>query len=235
VEPNIIRGGAFKPRTSPYSFQGLGIEGLKYLKDAGDLTGLPVVTEVIDVRDVETVMKYVDIIQIGARSCQYYPLLKELGKIDFPIILKNGFSTSLYEWLGSAEYILNEGNRKVILCERGIRTSEDFTRNTLDLSIVAAVKIMSCLPIIIDPSHGTGIRNLIAPMCLSSIMVGCDGFMIEVHDKPNEALSDGEQSILPVEFKNIVEEADITKRFYTLMKSKKIKTIHDIISENCLL
>ena len=216
---HIIRGGTFKPRTSPYSFQGLGKEGLKYLHEAGELTGLPVVTEVIDVRDIESVMEYVDIIQVGARNSQCYPLLKELGKIDFPIILKNGLGTSLYEWLGSAEYILSEGNNKVILCERGVKTSESFTRNTLDLSIVAAIKNISCLPVIVDPSHGTGKRELIEPMCLSGIMAGCDGFMVEVHDFPQEAMSDGEQALLPADFKCIVDKANITKRVYALLNS----------------
>ena len=214
---NILRGGVFKPRTSPYSFQGLGKEGLIYLQEASKITGLPVVTEVLDVRDIELVMEYADIIQVGARNAQCYPLLKELGKIDFPIILKNGLATSLYEWLGSAEYILSGGNEKVILCERGIKTSEIYTRNTLDLSSVAAIKNISFLPVIVDPSHGTGRKELIEPMCLSAIMAGCDGFMIEVHDFPENALSDGEQSILPTKFKEIIEKANIVKKVYSVL------------------
>lgn len=229
---NIIRGGTFKPRTSPYSFQGLGKEGLKYLQEAGEQTGLPVVTEVIDVRDIEVVLKHVDIIQVGARNSQCYPLLKELGKIDIPVILKNGLGTSLYEWLGSAEYILSGGNRKVILCERGIKTSECFTRNTMDLSIVAAIKSISCLPVIIDPSHGTGKRELIEPMCLSGIMGGCDGFMVEVHDFPQDALSDGAQALLPQDFKRIVDKADITKKLYVLLNSMDNSKIKGMISWN---
>lgn len=217
---NVIRGGAFKPRTSPYSFQGLGEDGLKFLQEAGEITGLPVVTEVMDVRNINMVMKYVDIIQVGARNSQCYPLLKELGRIDIPVIVKNGLGISLYEWLGSVEYILNEGNKKVILCERGIKTSECYTRNTLDLSIVAALKNISYLPVIVDPSHGTGRRELIEPMCLSSVMAGCDGIMVEIHDFPQQALSDGKQALLPEEFKKVVDEVDIIKRVYTMLEKK---------------
>ncbi len=214
---NVIRGGAFKPRTSPYSFQGLGIRGLEYLKEAGEITGLPVVSEVIDVRDLESIMKYVDMIQVGARNVQCFPLLKELGKIDMPVILKNGLDTSLHEWLSSAEYILSGGNKKVILCERGIRTNESYTRNTLDLSVVAAIKEISCLPVIVDPSHGTGKRELIESMSLSSIMAGSDGIMIEVHDFPKEALSDGEQAILPNEFKKIIIKVNKLNELYVTL------------------
>lgn len=216
-EEIYLEGGVFKPRTSPYSFQGLGKEGLAYLHEAGKITGLPVITEVLDVRDIETVIEYVDIIQVGARNAQCYPLLKELGKIDFPIILKNGLATSLDEWLGSAEYILNEGNSKVILCERGIKTFEKYTRNTLDLSIIAAIKSISFLPVIVDPSHGTGRKELIEPMCLSAIMAGCDGLMIEVHDSPDNALSDGEQSLLPIEFKHLIEKTNLAKNMYSVL------------------
>lgn len=206
---NVIRGGAFKPRTSPYSFQGLGMKGLEYLKEAGDITGLPVITEVLDVRDLEDAVKYVDMIQVGARNAQCYSLLKELGKIDIPVVLKNGINTSIHEWLCSAEYILSGGNHKVILCERGIRTSENYTRNTMDLSAVAAIKHLTNLPIITDPSHGTGKRELIEKMSLSSIMAGSDGIMIEVHDNPAKALSDGEQALLPKEFGNIVRKSEV--------------------------
>lgn len=212
---NIIRGGAFKPRTSPYAFQGIGIRGLEYLKEIGEKTGLPVVSEVMDVRDLDTAIRYVDIIQVGARNVQNYPLLKELGMMDIPVILKNGFCTTLQEWLSSAEYILDKGNYKVILCERGIRTHENYTRNTLDLSIVAAIKRICCLPIIIDPSHGTGCPDLIEPMCLSGICAGCDGIMVEVHDSPEAALSDGEQSILPSHFGKIIKSVDKLRQFCT--------------------
>ena len=216
---NIIRGGAFKPRTSPYSFQGLGEEALIYLHEAGEVTGLPVITEIMDVRDIEMAMKYADIIQVGARNAQCYSLLKELGKIDFPVVLKNGVATSLYEWLGSAEYILSGGNKKVILCERGIKTIERYTRNTLDLSIIAAAKRISWLPVIADPSHGTGRKELIEPMCLSAVMAGCDGIMVEVHDLPQCAVSDGDQAILPNEFKSIVEKINIVKGVYSTLTS----------------
>lgn len=220
---NVIRGGAFKPRTSPYSFQGLGLEGLKYLKEAGDITGLPVISEVLDVRDLEEAIKYVDIIQVGARNTQCFSLLKELGKTDVPVILKNGINTTIYEWLCSAEYILNGGNRKVILCERGIRTTENYTRNTLDLSAVAAIKTLSYLPVIVDPSHGTGKRELIEKMCLCSIMAGGDGIMVEVHDAPDTALSDGDQALLPGEFKSIVEKAAILNTLYKNMYASQSK------------
>lgn len=205
---NVIRGGAFKPRTSPYSFQGLGIEGLKLLKEAGSITGLPVVSEIMDVRDLETAVKYIDIVQVGARNAQNYSLLKELGNLDIPVILKNGLSTTISEWLYSAEYLISGGNRKVILCERGIRSTETFTRNTLDLSAVAAIKELSFLPIIIDPSHGTGKRELIEKMSLSGVMAGCDGIMIEVHDFPEQAFSDWEQALLPDEFSKIIKKVN---------------------------
>lgn len=221
---NMIRGGAFKPRTSPYSFQGLGIEGLKYLQEAGEATGLPVVSEVIDVRDLDEVIKYVDIVQVGARNVQCFPLLKELGKTDVPVILKNGLDTSLQEWLCSAEYILKGGNHKVILCERGIRTTESFTRNTLDLSAVAALKEISCLPVIVDPSHGTGKRELIEAMSLSSIMAGSDGVMIEVHDFPEKALSDGQQALLPNEFEKVISKVESVRNLYRDLLLEQFRT-----------
>ena len=192
---SILRAGTFKPRTSPYSFQGLGKEGVKILNSVGKENSLKTVTEVLDTRDVEFLEQYVDYLQIGTRNMQNYALLKEVGKCRKPIILKRGMNATIEEWLYSAEYILKEGNTRVILCERGIRTFEPWTRNTLDLSAVSLIKTMTRLPIIIDPSHGTGCRGLIEPMCLAGIMAGCDGVMVEVHNTPEEALSDGKQSI----------------------------------------
>jgi len=204
----IIRGGAFKPRTSPYSFQGLGEEGLKYLAEVREITGLPVVTEAMDVRQVELVSRYADIIQIGARNMQNFDLLKEVGGGEKPVLLKRGMASTLKEFLMSAEYILSRGNYQVILCERGIRTFEDSTRFTLDLSSVALIKILSHLPVIVDPSHGTGQRDLITPLSRAAVAAGADGLLIEVHPKPEEALSDGFQSILPSHFENLVKEVE---------------------------
>ena len=201
---NVLRGGAYKPRTSPYSFQGLGRKGLEYLKSAGEKTGLPVVSEVVDTRDVFLVSEYVDILQIGARNMQNYALLQEVGKANIPVLLKRGMHASIEEWLNCAEYIMNEGNERVILCERGIRTFETYTRNTLDLSAVAVAKSLTHLPVITDPSHATGRVELIEPMCLSSITAGCDGLIIEVHNDPANALSDGDQSLSPEQFAAIV-------------------------------
>jgi 3-deoxy-7-phosphoheptulonate synthase len=197
---NMLRGGAFKPRTSPYAFQGLGLKGLKILQKAKKETGLPVVTEIIDPRDSALVSEFADVVQIGARNMQNFSLLREVGKIGKPVLLKRGMTSTLDEWLNCAEYILAEGNSEVILCERGIRTFETYTRNTLDLSIVPAVKECSHLPIIVDPSHGTGRLSLIAPMCLAAVAAGCDGLIIEVHYKPEEALSDKEQAMSPEMF-----------------------------------
>ncbi len=194
---NILRGGAFKPRTSPYAFQGLGLQGLKILEKAKNETNLPVVTEVIDPRDVSWIAEYVDILQIGTRNMQNFALLKEVGKAGRPVLLKRGMHSTLEEWLNCAEYILSEGNPDVILCERGIRTFEKYTRNTLDLSAVPAIKELTHLPIIIDPTHSTGRLSLIQPMSLAAVAAGCDGLMIEVHAKPEEALCDGEQSMTP--------------------------------------
>ncbi len=204
----IIRGGAFKPRTSPYSFQGLGEKGLKYLAEVKEITGLPVVTEAMDVRQVEMVSRYADIIQIGARNMQNFDLLKEVGRGEKPVLLKRGMASTLKEFLMSAEYILSRGNYQVILCERGIRTFEDSTRFTLDLSSVALIKILSHLPVIVDPSHGTGQRDLITPLSRAAVAAGADGLLIEVHSKPEEALSDGLQSILPSHFENLVKEVE---------------------------
>ena len=199
-----LRGGAFKPRTSPYNFQGLGEEGLKYLKEAGDKFGLPTVTEVMDTRDVELVVRYADVLQIGARNMQNFNLLKEVGLTKKPVILKRGLSATVKEWLMSAEYILAGGNMNVILCERGIRTFEDSTRNTLDISAVPVVKALSHLPIIIDPSHASGRRDLVEPLSKAAVAVGSDGLIIEVHIHPEDALSDGAQSLTPEGFGKIV-------------------------------
>ncbi len=200
----ILRGGAFKPRTSPYSFQGLGEEGLKYLKKVGSKEGLPVVTEVMDPRQIALVDKYADAFQIGARNMQNFDLLKEVGKTKKPVVLKRGMSATIKDLLMSAEYILSEGNMNVILCERGIRTFEDATRNTLDLSAVAVIKQLSHLPVIVDPSHATGKWDLVAPMSMAAIAAGCDGLMIEVHTNPEEALSDGSQSLKPEKFEELM-------------------------------
>jgi len=203
---HLLRGGAFKPRTSPYSFQGLGEEGLKILADARAETGLPVVTEAVDIEGLELVEHYADAIQIGARNMQNFSLLKRAGRAKKPVILKRGMSATLEEFLMSAEYILSEGNYDVILCERGVRTFSDFSRNTLDLAIVPAVKNISHLPILVDPSHGTGRREKVAPLSRASAAVGADGLMIEVHHDPNKALSDGPQSITPDMFAQLVQD-----------------------------
>ena len=200
----ILRGGAFKPRTSPYSFQGLEEEGLRLLAEASEKTGLHVITEVITPGDVPLVSEYADILQIGARNMQNYALLKEAGKTRKPVLLKRGMSSTLKELLMSAEYILSQGNYEVILCERGIRTFEDYTRNTCDLSAVPALKEMSHLPVIVDPSHGTGVRSLVTPLAKAAVAVGADGLIVEVHPNPEEAFSDGAQSLLPGQFQEMM-------------------------------
>ena len=205
---NILRGGAYKPRTSPYSFQGLGEEGLRYLDLARKETGLPVVTEVMDTRQMELVCEYTDIIQIGSRSMHNFPLLKEAGKCRKPVLFKRGLMATIDEYLNAAEYILSEGNREIILCERGIRTFETSTRNTLDLSAVPVLKRRTHLPVIVDPSHATGHSWLVPAMAKAAIAVGADGIMVEVHNKPLEALSDGPQSLYPEEFVQLVKEID---------------------------
>lgn len=210
---SILRGGAYKPRTSPYSFQGLGRLGLEYLKRAGEKTGLPIVTEIIDTRDAYFISEYADILQIGARNMQNFSLLIEVGKIGKPVLLKRGMNATIEEWLNSAEYIMKEGNPNVILCERGIRTYETYTRNTLDLSAVTAIKELTHLPIIVDPSHATGRKSMIENMTLSAIMAGCDGVMIEVHPNPKEALSDKEQQLLPNEFELLMKKISKTIQF----------------------
>jgi 3-deoxy-7-phosphoheptulonate synthase len=203
---SILRGGAFKPRTSPYSFQGLGEEGLKFLVDASKKVGLPIITELMDVRDLELVERNADIIQIGARNMQNFDLLKEVGRSKKPVLLKRGMSATVKEMLLSAEYILQNGNFNVMLCERGIRTFETETRFTLDLNAVPLMKSLSHLPVIVDPSHGTGKWGLVPPMAKAGIAAGCDGLIIEVHPKPEEALSDGPQSMLPEKFNKLMEE-----------------------------
>jgi 3-deoxy-7-phosphoheptulonate synthase len=203
---HVLRGGAFKPRTSPYSFQGLGEEGLKILAEAREATGLPILTEALDSESVDLVERYADAIQIGARNMQNFSLLKRVGRSSKPVVLKRGMSATLEEFLMSAEYILSEGNYQVILCERGVRTFSDFSRNTLDLAIVPAVKKISHLPILVDPSHGTGRREKVAPLSRAAAAVGADGLMIEVHHDPNRALSDGPQSITPDMFDELVRD-----------------------------
>ena len=196
----MLRGGAFKPRTSPYSFQGLGEEGLKIMAEARELTGLPLVTEVMDQKSIAMVAEYVDIIQVGARNMQNFFLLRELGRVNKPVLLKRGMSATIEEWLMAAEYIVGSGNPQVILCERGIRTFETYTRNTLDLSAVPLLKQLTHLPVMVDPSHGTGKRELVEPMSLAAAACGADGLMIEVHPNPSQAWSDGPQSLLPADF-----------------------------------
>lgn len=200
----FLRGGAYKPRTSPYSFQGLEEQGLKFLAEARERTGLRVVTEVTTVEAVDRVAAYADMLQVGARNMQNFGLLKAVGKAGKPVLLKRGLAATLDEWLNAAEYIMNEGNPDVVLCERGIRTYETYTRNTLDLSAVAAVKHLSHLPIIVDPSHGTGKWRMVQPMAYAAIAAGADGLMIEMHPNPAKALSDGPQSLTPEHFERVM-------------------------------
>ncbi|NOY22860.1 MAG: 3-deoxy-7-phosphoheptulonate synthase [Acidobacteria bacterium] len=216
----LLRGGAFKPRTSPYSFQGLGLEGLKILAKARTETGLPVITEVLDTRDVGWVSEYVDILQVGARNMQNFSLLKEIGKVGKPVMLKRGMFATYAEWLNCAEYILDAGNPDVILCERGIRTFEPWTRNTLDLSAVPAMKELSHLPVFVDPTHGTGRVELIQPMAMAAVAVGADGLMVEVHHDPEHAMSDGPQALLPEQFDSLM--ADVNR-----LKDALNGTIHE--------
>ena len=209
----VLRGGAFKPRTSPYSFQGLGLKGLQLLRKAGDETGLPVITEVVDTRDVFLVCEYADILQIGARNMQNYALLQEVGRTDRPVFLKRGMNSTIEEWLNCAEYIMKEGNSQVILCERGVRTVETYTRNTLDLSAVSVLKNLTHLPVFADPSHATGRPELILPMCLAAIMAGADGIMGEVHVDPARALCDAEQALSIEEFDILMEKINAAADF----------------------
>jgi len=202
---HMIRGGAFKPRTLPYSFQGLGEEGLKILAEARDMTGLPIVTEVVAPGDVGLVESYADVLQIGARNMQNYPLLKRVGKAGKPVLLKRALSATIEEWLGAAEYILAGGNANVILCERGIRTFGKLTRFTLDLTAVPLLKEVTHLPVVVDPSHGTGHRQLVAPMARAAVAAGADGLIVEVHNEPEKAMSDGAQSLRPAGFASLME------------------------------
>lgn len=207
---NVLRGGAFKPRTSPYSFQGLKAEGLELLLKAKEETGLPIVTEIMSESDID-LFKNVDIIQVGARNMQNFTLLKKLGKLDKPILLKRGLCATIEEWLMSAEYIMAEGNEKVILCERGIRTYEKYTRNTLDLSAIPIVKSLSHLPVVVDPSHATGMNWLVEPLAMAAVACGADGLIIEVHNDPPHALCDGAQSLTPEEFDSVVKKVNRIK------------------------
>lgn len=212
---DILRGGAFKPRTGPHSFQGLGEEGLRYLRQAGDAEGLPVVTEVMRIEQLELVSRYADILQIGARNMQNFDLLKEVGKLRVPVLLKRGMSATIEEFLAAAEYILAEGNSEVILCERGIRTFERATRNTLDLSVVPLIREMSHLPIIVDPSHATGKRSLVPVMGKAALVAGAHGLMVEVHPEPAKALCDGAQSLDPEGFSVFMDEVrDLLKHLH---------------------
>ena len=209
----FLRGGAFKPRTSPYDFQGLAEDGLKMLREAADQTGLKVVTEIVNINDVGIITKYADMIQIGARNMQNFQLLKEVGKVHTPVLLKRGLSATISEWLNAAEYIMAGGNDNVALCERGIRTYETYTRNTLDLSAVAAIKELSHLPVIVDPSHGTGRWQMVPAMARAAIAAGADGLIIEVHPHPEVALSDGDQSLTPENFQKTMDEVRNIARF----------------------
>ena len=202
----VLRGGAFKPRTSPYSFQGMGMKGLQLLRAAADAHGLLVVSEVMDLTQIPMVMDYVDVLQVGARNMQNYNLLKEVGKVAKPVLLKRGIAATLEELLLSAEYIMMGGNYNVVLCERGIRTFESYTRNTLDISAIPVIKKLSHLPIIVDPSHGTGRRDKVPPMARAAVAAGADGLLIEVHNDPEKALSDGAQSLYPEQFERLIQE-----------------------------
>lgn len=221
----ILRGGAYKPRTSPYSFQGLGETGLKFLYDAGKSNNLSTVTEVLDIADIDLVARYADILQIGARNMQNFSLLKQIGKAGKPVLLKRGFSATIDEWLMAAEYILNSGNDQVILCERGIRTFENSTRNTLDISAISVVHEKSHLPIIVDPSHAVGSRDKVSGLALASVVAGADGVMVEVHPEPEKAKSDGVQSLYPKQFselmKNIIKAATVINRGVELLDKQK--------------
>ena len=202
-----LRGGAFKPRTSPYAFQGMGNDGIRLLQEAKEATGLPIVTEIMSTDNVEMFEMCVDVIQVGARNMQNFDLLKEVGKMSKPILLKRGLSNTYEEWIMSAEYIMSEGNQNVILCERGIRTFENYTRNTLDVSAIPAIKRMSHLPIVVDPSHAGGYSWLVEPLALAAIAAGADGLIIEVHNNPAKALCDGQQSLTPIQFDELMEKA----------------------------
>lgn len=218
---DMLRGGAFKPRTSPYSFQGLGLQGLKILAQAREETGLPIITEVTDPRDVSWVAEFADVLQIGTRNMQNFSLLKEVGQAGRPVLLKRGMYSTLEEWLNCAEYILSEGNPDVILCERGIRTFESYTRNTLDLSAVPAIKELTHLPIVIDPTHSTGRLSLIEPMSLAAVAAGADGLLIEVHHRPEEALCDADQALTPAMFQRLMQRLRPLRSFMDQLPDTK--------------
>ncbi|MFN5682021.1 MAG: 3-deoxy-7-phosphoheptulonate synthase [Bacteroidota bacterium] len=209
----FLRGGAYKPRTSPYSFQGLKTEGLQLLREAGDKYGLAVVSEIMSIDKIDELVSYADILQVGTRNMQNYPLLKALGKCGKPILLKRGMSSTIEEWLLAAEYIMSSGNERVILCERGIRTFETATRNTLDIAAIPLIKTLSHLPIILDPSQGTGLRDLVAPVSNAAIAAGADGLIIEVHNQPNEALSDGDQSLYLDQLGDLLPQLSMQAQF----------------------
>ncbi len=204
---SVLRAGAFKPRTSPYSFQGMGVQGLRFLAEARDEVGIPIITEVMDTRDVELVAEKADILQVGARNMQNFNLLKAIGRCRKPVMIKRGMSSTIEELLMSAEYVLSQGNEKVLLCERGIRTFERATRNTLDISAVPVIHRESHLPVVVDPSHGTGKRDLIAPMTAAAIAAGADAIVVELHEHPEKAFSDGPQALLPDQFKALMQSA----------------------------
>jgi len=202
---DMLRGGVFKPRTSPYAFQGLGIEGLKYLKEASEITGLPIITECMEEKYLEIVSEYADVIQIGSRNMYNYPLLKAVSKMDKPVMLKRGISATIKEWVMSAEYLASEGKKNIILCERGVRSVDNYTRNMLDLTAVPIMQHETGLPVFVDPSHGIGIRELMLPMSKAAVACGADGLMIEVHINPDEALCDGEQSLTIEQYKELYD------------------------------
>ncbi len=225
---NMLRGGAFKPRTSPYSFQGLGLEGLKILARAKKKTGLPIVTEVIDPRDVSWVAEFADVLQIGTRNMQNFALLKEVGRSGRPVLLKRGMYSTLEEWLNCAEYVLSEGNPNVILCERGIRTFESYTRNTLDLSAVPAIKELTHLPIIVDPTHSTGRISLIGPMSMAAVAAGVDGLIIEVHHNPQAAMCDADQALTPELFRDIMNRLRPMRTFMDNMETLQRNPVNQV-------
>jgi 3-deoxy-7-phosphoheptulonate synthase len=209
---NVLRGGAFKPRTSPYSFQGLGGEGLKLLRDAADRYGMAVVTEVLDPRDVELVSQHADMLQIGARNMQNFSLLREVGESGKPVLLKRGLSATIEEWLMAAEYLLVAGNSDVVLCERGVRSFDNATRNLLDIAAVPLLHSLTHLPVIVDPSHGTGVAKLVGPMALAAVAAGADGLLVEVHPDPPSAASDGPQSLTFEQFESLMAQVDVVAR-----------------------
>lgn len=224
---NVLRGGVFKPRTSPYSFQGMGVKGAKWISEAAAHYNLPVITEVMEIQDLEVLYDYVDIFQVGARNMQHFKLLKACGKTDKPIFLKRGMSATLNEFLMSAEYILSEGNNNVILCERGIRTFVEYSRFTFDLNIIPMLKNISHLPVVVDPSHATGMTDLITPVTLAALTAGADGFMVEVHPKPYEAFSDGNQSLNYDQFKILLEKWKVLRESVLKLRSENLEEIEN--------